>query len=116
MFAANSCAHPTSSRWLSTSCGGGVRICAVFVGLVLIGTIHNPVLVHFLPVSTIRPLYFTIQPILLKITSQAALHSFITERRECDAKPGMMWPRRALEGNSGRYMVLGIDIRDGFGA
>ena len=111
MFAANSCAHPASSRWLSTSCGGCVRICAVCVGLLLIGTIHKPVLVHFSPVSTILPLCFTMQPILLKITSHPALHSFITERRECDAKPGMMWPRRAFVGNSGRSRVhVWVDV------
>ena len=101
-FAAASCAHPACSRWLSTSSRGFVGVLVGFVVVSLTGTIHKPVLVHLLPVSTILPLYLTMQPILLKVTSQPALHSLTTDSRECDAKPGMMWPSRAFVGNLGR--------------
>ena len=39
--------------------------------------------------------------ILEKDTSYPALHSFQTERRECDAKPGMICPILATSGSSG---------------
>ena len=101
-FAVDSCAHPACSRWLSTSSGGFVGMIELSAVVSLTGTIHKPVLVHLLPVSTILPLYLTMQPILLKVTSQPALHSLTTDSRECDAKPGMMWPSRAFVGNLGR--------------
>jgi len=39
--------------------------------------------------------------ILEKDTLHPALHSFTTERRECDAKPGMICPILATSGSSG---------------
>merc|ERR1712197_250503 len=54
-------------------------------------TIHNPHLVHFLPFRMVLPRYFTVTPILVKVISHPALHSVTTERRECEASPGMTY-------------------------
>ncbi len=46
-----------------------------------------------------------VQLILVKVTVPPALHMVTTERRECDARPGMMWAARAPAGRSGRSRV-----------
>ena len=87
--------------------GGGVALggdVGVAVGYV-VGfnfTIHRPVRVHLLPFKTVLPLYFTVTPILVKVTSQPASQSVTTDSRECDANPGMMWPICARVGRCGR--------------
>ena len=68
----------------------------------LTGTIQSPVFKHFLPVNTIRPLYFTVQSIFVKVTSHPALHSFTTESSEWEASPGMIWPSLAFVGSRGK--------------
>ncbi len=45
------------------------------------------------------------QPILVKVTVQPALHIVTIDRRECNAKPGMMWASLAAAGSSGRLRV-----------
>ena len=45
----------------------------------------------------------------MKSTSHPALHSVTTLIRECDAKPGMMWARRAATGRSGRSKPVCVD-------
>ncbi len=46
-----------------------------------------------------------VQLILVKVTVHPALHMVTMERRECDARPGMMWAARAPAGRSGRSRV-----------
>ncbi len=46
-----------------------------------------------------------VQLIFVNITVHPALHIVTTERREWDARPGMMWAACALAGRSGRSMV-----------
>ena len=55
-------------------------------------TIQRTVLVHFLPVSIRRPLYYTstLMPNFVNTTSHPALHSFTTEIRELFSRPEMM--------------------------
>jgi hypothetical protein len=69
------------------------------------GTIHKPVLVHLCPQTIVRPRYSMVQLILVKITLHPALHMVTTERREWDARPGMMWAARAPAGRFGRSKV-----------
>jgi hypothetical protein len=40
-------------------------------------------------------------PILVKVMVQPALHIVTTDRREWDARPGMMWAFMAAAGSSG---------------
>ena len=61
---------------------------------------------HLFPHISVRPLYLMVHPIFVKSTSHPALHSVTTLMRECDAKPGMMWARRAAAGRPGRSNVL----------
>jgi hypothetical protein len=44
-------------------------------------------------------------PILVKVTVQPALHIVTMDRRECDARPGMMWAFLVAAGSSGRSRV-----------
>ncbi len=69
------------------------------------GIIHRPVRVHLFPHIIVRPRYVMVHPIFVKSTSHPALHSVTTLMRECDAKPGMMWARRAVDGRPGRSNV-----------
>ena len=64
----------------------------VAVGVVSNGTIQRPVVKHLLPLSTSCPRYRTSTPIpnFVNATSHPALHSFTTEIREYEAKPGTM--------------------------
>ena len=68
-------------------------------------TIHSPILVHFAPLIMIFPLYLMVTLILVNVVSHPASHSAITEIRECDARPGRMYPVRALVGSWGRPSV-----------
>jgi hypothetical protein len=45
------------------------------------------------------------QPIFVKVTLHPALHMVMTKRRECAARPGMMWAVRARLGRDGRSSV-----------
>jgi hypothetical protein len=60
---------------------------------------------HLFPHIIVRLQCVMVHPILVKSTSHPMLHSVITLIRECDAKPGMMWARRAAAGRSGRSNV-----------
>jgi hypothetical protein len=44
-------------------------------------------------------------PILVKVMVQPALHIVTTDRRECNARPGMMWAFLAAAGSLGRSRV-----------
>ena len=46
-----------------------------------------------------------VQLIFVKVTVHPALHMVTTERRECDARPGMMCAARAPAGRFGRSRV-----------
>jgi hypothetical protein len=46
-----------------------------------------------------------VQLILAKVTVHLVLHIATTERRECDAMPGMMWAAQAVGGRSGQSRV-----------
>ena len=72
---------------------------AVLIVDLLKGNIHSPVCVHFLPVSIVVPLYFTVAPILVRRTSHPALHSVTAEIRECEFNPGMTCPTLAARGS-----------------
>jgi hypothetical protein len=45
------------------------------------------------------------QPIFVKLTVHPELQRFTTERRECEAIPGMMWVARALHKRDGMLRV-----------
>lgn len=82
--------------WMYAACACCVGVLLVFTLLgtsrtvVRRGTIQRPVLVHLLPVSTIRPLYLTLQSIFVNVTSHPALHNVTTDIRDRDANPGMI--------------------------
>ena len=67
------------------------------------GTIHNPVFKHLLPFRTALPRCLTIQSIFVKVISHPALHNRTKDNKECDAKPGMIWPWRPCCGSCGRF-------------
>lgn len=46
-----------------------------------------------------------VQLTFVNVTVHPALHMVTTERREWDARPGMMWAVRAFVGRSGRSIV-----------
>ena len=46
-----------------------------------------------------------VQLILVKVTAQRTLHMVTTERRECNASPGMMCAARVPGGSLGRLKV-----------
>ena len=71
----------------------------------LSGTIHKPVLVHLCPQTIVRPRYIMVQLIFVKVTVHPALHIVTTERREWDARLGIIWTARAPTGRSGRSSV-----------
>ena len=97
-------AHHRPPRRLQQRWRGGA---IVVVGCLLAcsGIIHRPVRVHLLPHIIVRPRCVIVHPIFVKSTSHPALHSVTTLMRECDAKPGMMWARRAAAGRPGRSNV-----------
>jgi hypothetical protein len=68
-------------------------------------TIHKPVLLHLCPHTIVRLRYTMVQLIFVNVTVHPALHMVTTERREWDARPGMMWAARAPAGRSGRSKV-----------
>ncbi len=45
------------------------------------------------------------QPIFVKVTLHPALHMVTTKRRECAARPGMIWAVQARLGRDGRSSV-----------
>jgi hypothetical protein len=61
--------------------------------------------VHLWPQTMVRPRYTMDHRILVKVTVQPALHIVTTDRRECNARPGMMWAFLAVAGSSGRSRV-----------
>ena len=69
------------------------------------GTSHSPVRRHLCPLMMARPRYLTVQPILVNMTSHPALHNVTTDRRECDASPGIRCAFRAACGRAGIAMV-----------
>ena len=69
------------------------------------GSIQRPVCVHFRPQTMVRPRYVMVHPILVKCTSQPALHKVTTDRREWEARPGIMWAARAVRGRVGMSSV-----------
>ena len=69
------------------------------------GTIHKPVLVHLCPQTIVRMQYTMVQLIFVKVTVHPTLHMVTTERREWDARLGMIWAARAPAGRSGRSKV-----------
>ncbi len=73
---------------------GGILICR--------GIIHNPVHMHLLPHRIVRSRCVIVHPIFIKRTLHPALLSLTTLKRECNAKPGMMWARSGVAGRSGK--------------
>ena len=66
------------------------------------GTIHKPVLMHSCPQMIVRLRYTIVQLIFVKVTVHPMLHMVTTERREWDARPGMIWAARAPAVRYGR--------------
>ena len=68
----------------AASSSGGVVVGAVagLEGVVVRGTIHRPVRVHFRPQMMVRPRKVILQPILEKLMSQPALQIVTMERGE----------------------------------
>jgi hypothetical protein len=58
------------------------------------GAIHKPVLVHLCPQTIVWPRYTMVQLIFVKVTVHPPLHIVTTERREWDARPGMILAAR----------------------
>ena len=71
------------------------------VAFSVMGIIHSPVVVHFLPHTICLPRYVMLHPIIVNSTVQPASQSLVTDRSECDASPGMMCPCRAGLGRCG---------------
>ena len=71
----------------------------------LSGIIHKPILVHLCPQTIVRPQFTMVQLIFVKVTVHPALNMMTTERREWDARPGMIWAAHAPAGRSGRSRV-----------
>jgi hypothetical protein len=65
------------------------------------GVIHNPVQVHLLPQRFALPRYVIVHTILVKTTLQPELHRVLTEMREWEARPEMIWACRAEAGRAG---------------
>ena len=78
---------------------GGLSLPRCVSGVYLVmGTIHSPWVVHFLPQTISLPRYVMLHPMSLNSTLQPASQSFMTDRSECDAKPGMRNPCRPCVG------------------
>jgi hypothetical protein len=65
------------------------------------GIIHRPVRVHLWLQTIVLPRYTIVQPILEKVTVHPTLHIVMMDRRECEARPGIMQAARAPGGNKG---------------
>ena len=102
-------------------CGGNVcsafAVCfdgdgvGILVGLRAI--IQSPVRVHFRPFMIVSPLYLTVASYFVKVISHPALHRVTAERRECAARPGMMYPCRAAVGSCGmssRHLLVDFTL------
>ena len=68
-------------------------------------SIHNSVLVSFLPVIRTRPRIRTVQSIVVTVTSHPASHSFTTDQSDCAANPSMMCLNLAFAGSCGSASV-----------
>ena len=66
------------------------------------GTIHKPILVHLCQQMIVRLQYTMVQLIFVMVTVHPVLHMVTTERREWDARPGMIWAACAPAGRFGR--------------
>ena len=71
------------------------------VAFSVMGIIHSPVVVHFLPHTICLPRYVMLHPIIVNSTVQPASQRLVTDRSECDASPGMICPCRAGLGRCG---------------
>jgi hypothetical protein len=80
-------------------------VCLDSYGPCWTGIFQRPVRMHLWPQTIVQPRYTMEHPILVKVTVQLALHIATTDRRECNARPGMMWAFLAAAGNSGRSRV-----------
>ena len=69
------------------------------------GSIHNPVLVSFLPVIRTRPCILTVQSIFVNVMSHPASHSFTAHNSEYAAHPGTICPNLAFAGSCGSASV-----------
>ena len=79
------------------SCGwGGCGWLRAWIRMALLEQDHQTI---------VRPQYTMEHPILVKVTVQPALHIVMMDRRECDARPGIMWAFLAAAGSSGRSRV-----------
>ena len=89
-------------------CSFGFLFVGRFVAFCIVdgstGTIHRPVLLYLMAVSTVRPQYLISTPIpnLVNDTSHPASQNFTTEISEYDASPGIIWHSLAAAGSSGR--------------
>jgi hypothetical protein len=85
----------------------GSAVVGVAVGGILgtRGVIHNPVCMHLLPHIIVQLRCVMVHSIFVKRTPHPALQSVTTLTSECDAKPGMMWARRAVAGSLGKSNV-----------
>ncbi len=78
---------------------------AWLLGTLVRGTINKPVQVHLWPHTILWPRHTMVQLILVKVTVYPALNIVTMERRECDARPGMMWAAQAAGRRSSRSRV-----------
>ena len=69
------------------------------------GSIHNPVLVSFLPVIRTRLRIRIVQSIFVNVTSHPALHSFTSDNAEYVANPVILCPNLAFIGSCGSASV-----------
>ncbi len=75
------------------------------VSLGVKGIIHSPMHVHLWLQTILLPWYTVVHPVLEKVTVHPALHIVMTDRSECEARPGMMCAPCALGGNEGMLRV-----------
>ena len=82
--------------------------------MMVMGIIQSPVVVCFLPHTMCCPWYVMsvmLHPIMLNSTVQSASQSFVTDRTECGANPGMMCPCCAGLGRwSISRLYVGVDV------
>ncbi len=52
--------------------------------------IHSPICVHLWLHTMVWPQYMIMHPIFVKVMVHPALHIITMERKECEARPGMM--------------------------
>ena len=69
------------------------------------GSIHNPILVSFLPIIRKRQRIRTVQSIFVNVTSHPVSHSFTTDKSDYAANPGTICPNLAFAGSCGTASV-----------